>query len=87
MPHALSLQAEPVALVLEAEGFQRQADDLRSAARAGACERVAEMCHPKWLGDLHIESKKWQEWWNMLSDLKCQALGLSAQKSPPDSAE
>jgi hypothetical protein len=87
MPHELTLLAEPVAVVLEAEGFERHADDLRSAAGAGDCERVADMCHPKWLGDLYIKSKRWQEWWDMLSELRCQALRSMGRKPPCGSPE
>ncbi|MEM9996675.1 MAG: hypothetical protein AAF809_03150 [Bacteroidota bacterium] len=80
MPHKLSLKAEPVIAVLKSEGFQSCADDLRSAADAGEGDRVAQMCHPKWLGDLYIKSKEWPEWWNMLSELRRHARRFSKQE-------
>ena len=87
MTRELSIAAKPVLDVLEAEGFYDRARDLRLLVSTGAVNRVADMCHPKWLGDLYVKSVDVPVWWDMLETLKRRSLELARRGSPaPGSA-
>lgn len=57
-----------------------QADDLETLGvhyyslpkekRQEICNKIKQMCHPKWLGDLYIKEVTQKEWFGLLDSLR-----------------
>ena len=41
--------------------------------RAEIVEAINDRCHPKWLGDLNVQTASWEEWMRLLSEFMREA--------------
>lgn len=44
-----------------------------SEQRPDIVKAINDRCHPKWLGDLNVRTASWEEWMQLLSDLRNKA--------------
>lgn len=68
-----------VVLLLRTNGFNAEADMLEDLAakyylpsdnsRKEIANKIKEMCHPKWLGDVYINNLSLKEWYGLLDKL------------------
>ena len=64
---------------LSQSGHSAACDDLKQLVerlkssipeqRRALAEAISLRCHPRWLGDLAVESETLESWWNLLSRL------------------
>lgn len=74
--------AKKVLVELADSGFLSQREELEDLLdryeRASTVDReeiskeIGYRCHPKWLGDLNVQSYRWEEWINLLTKLRNQ---------------